>query len=354
MSDIQQALGGADPLLRFSNLNITGKAQAGLVHLLYGYLDWIAKQAVPFTCSDEFLEGWAALKNVFREPATSASGTIMFNATSNALLPAGSVVVRGDGATCVTLTDATPTNGTIVVGAQMTSDPAGVAGAFGNTPVGVTMTLSQSIVGIQSSGIVTQAFTGGNDIESDDSLRSRMLTEYQNQPHGGDQNDYVTWALNVPGVTRAWCKPNGAGAGTVVVYVMFDEVEAAYGGFPQGTNGVSVGDPRAPAATGDQLIVANAILSQQPVTALVYVCAPSANPVSFSITGVPLSARSAVRSAIADVFVRDSTPGCTVPVSHINVAIASVYGVDDFIVSPNQDITCPAGSLPTVGTITWG
>jgi uncharacterized phage protein gp47/JayE len=43
----------------------------------------------------------------------------------------------------------------------------------------------------------------------------------------------------VPGVTRAWCAPNGFGSGTVVVYTMWDSAEAAHNGFPQGTDGVS-------------------------------------------------------------------------------------------------------------------
>src|SRR5471030_2665097 len=42
-SDIAANLNGADALLRFSNLGITGRAQAGLANMHYGYLDWIAK-----------------------------------------------------------------------------------------------------------------------------------------------------------------------------------------------------------------------------------------------------------------------------------------------------------------------
>ena len=83
--DIASGFPGADPLLRFSNLNITGVAQANMANLHYGYLDWIAKQAVPFTATDEYLEGWAALKDIYRQAATSASGTVAVRVLADGL-----------------------------------------------------------------------------------------------------------------------------------------------------------------------------------------------------------------------------------------------------------------------------
>lgn len=353
--DIQAALPGAQPLLRFSNLRITGRVQARLANLHYGYLDWIAKQATPFTATDEFLEGWAALKNVFRKAATSASGAVTFTATDGTIIPAGTSIVRGDGVTGVTTADATAAGGTAVVQATIDADPTGAAGAFGNTDFGVAMSLSQAIAGVQASGSVSTAFTGGADLETDDSLRSRMLDAYQNPPQGGDATDYEEWALQVSGVTRAWCLPNGYGAGTVVVYVMFDVSEATHGGFPQGTDGVAAGESRATAATGDQLTVADHILPLQPVTALVYVVAPTASPVNFTISGITASKRTAVEAAIADVLVRNgNAKGGTIPIAYVWSAIASVSGVTDFVIStPAGDITNTVGTLPTLGTITW-
>jgi uncharacterized phage protein gp47/JayE len=353
--DITAALPGSDALLRFSNLKITGDAQAFLAHLHYGYLDWIARQSVPFTATDEFLEGWAALKGIFRTPATQASGAVTFTGAAGAVIPAGAPLVRGDGATFTVQAGAAISGGgTAVVTAIADADPAGISGIAGNTAVGGVMTLGQAIAGVQSSGAVSSAFVGGADIETDDSLRSRMLAAYQSPPEGGDQSDYVKWARAIPGVTRAWCKPSGFGVGTVVVYIMLDASRSAFGGFPQGTDGVAAGEPRATAGAGDQLAVANYILPIQPVTALVYVVAPTSNPVPFTIKGIPSAAQSLIPAAISGVFLRDGTPGSAVPIAHIWSAIAAVSGVDDFvIVSPAGDITNPAGALPTVGAITY-
>jgi len=353
--DIVSALPGSDPLLRFSNLAITGAAQAGLANLHYGYLDWIARQAVPFTATDEFLEGWAALKGVFREASTSATGSVTFTGAPGTVIPAGAVLVRGDGVTYTTLGAAViGGGGTGVVAAVADADPTGQRGTFGNAAVGTTMMLGQAIAGIQSAGVVSTAFTGGADIETDDSLRSRMLAQYQTPPRGGAATDYVAWAKEVPGVTRAWAIPNVLGAGSVVVYIMFDDSEAAHDGFPQGVNGAASDESRGTPATGDQLLVANHIWPLQPVTAFVNVTAPVAHPVDFTIQNLPIAAQASVSAAIADVFLRDGAPGQTIPLAHIWAAISGITGADGFLIlSPTASITVPAGALPTVGTITF-
>jgi uncharacterized phage protein gp47/JayE len=216
------------------------------------------------------------------------------------------------------------------------------------------MTLGSAISGIQSNGVVSTEFTGGADIEKDESLRSRMLQVYQNPPQGGAKADYETWALQVAGVTRAWCVPNADGAGTIRVYVMLDVTRAANSGFPQGSNGVAAADNRAPAATGDQLLVANYIYPLQPVTPLVRVIAPTPHLINFSISGVIPGAQAAVSAAIDDAFVRLGSPGGTVPLAQINSAIASVSGAGDFLIlSPTSDITNAVGALPKRGTMTW-
>lgn len=342
-------------MLRFSNLNITGVAQASLASLHYGYLDWIAKQAVPFTATDEYLEGWAALKGIFRQAPVSASGTVTFNGAPGAFIPAGAALVRSDGRTYAThaaVVIGVGGTGSVTAGAD--ADPAGQAGAFGNAGVGVVMSLSQAIAGVQTSARVSSAFVGGSDIESDDDLRSRMLAQYQTPPRGGARADYETWAREVPGVTRAWVIAGVMGIGSVVIYIMLDRTRAASAGFPQGINGAAGDEPRGTPATGDQLLVADHILPLQPVTAFVNVAAPAANPINFSIQNLPAGAHPYVIAAIEDVFLRDGKPGGVIAIQKIWSAIASVSGGSGFVVlAPLTDIVSPAGALPTVGGVTY-
>jgi uncharacterized phage protein gp47/JayE len=357
--DIAAGQPGSDALLRFSNLGIIGRAQANLAHLHYGYLDWISKQANPFTATGEFLEAWAGLKGVIRKGASQASGAVTYSGAVGVQVPSGATLVRGDGVTFTTTTLGTVGGGgTVAVSATAVADPKGLTGANGNTAAGSLMTLGQAIPGIQSNGTVTTLFTGGADLETDDSLRTRMLAAWQAPAQGGAAGDYKNWALAVPGVTRAWPFPNGFGAGTVVVYTMFDVTEAAFNGFPQGSNGVAAAEPRATAATGDQLAVANYILPLQPATALVYSVAPIAQAVNFTITGLTgasAATKAAIQAAIAGVFFLQGTPNIgSVALSLIESAIAAISGTQGFVITvPTGNIATTQGNLPVVGAMTY-
>lgn len=378
-SDISSGLEGTDGTLRFSNLNITGKALAGLAYLHYGYIDWISLQSNPFTATDEFLEAWAALKNVYRKGAQAATGTWTATGVPGTPIPSGSVLARGDGYTYQTTAAATVgTGNTVAIPITAILPPIDPInnrtgnGAIGTLVVGSTLALQAAIANVTSSGTVTASLTPGADIELDESLRTRMLFAYQNPPQGGDQGDYVEWATDVPGVTRAWCLPNGFGAGTVVLYVMLDSAESAFNGFPQGTNGVSQYDqgpgnvPRGVVATGDQLDVANAVVTSQPVTALLYVCSPIAAPVNFTISGIAgasAATKTQIAQTITGIFVQYGAPigaagsgnvNATVDLDLIESAIADIPGTQGFvIVSPSGNITGTLGQLPTLGTVTY-
>lgn len=368
-ADIQSSLPGTDPLLRFSSFGVIGRALAGLGQLQYGYTDYIAKQSNPFTASDEFLEAWAALKAIYREPASQAGaltpGQIQFPIAPGNVntIPAGTAISRSDGVGYTTTAEGTISGATITVAAVANADPAGLTGVFGNCAVGTAMTLGVSIAGITSTGIVSAAFTGGADVETDESLRTRMLFAYQNPAQGGAQADYVQWARQVAGVTRAWCNPVGFGAGTVVVYAMLDQAESGNNGFPVGSNGVAANEPRGVAATGDQLTIANWIFPLRPVTALVYVCSPIAMPVNFTITGTSgftTAQREAIAASISGIFVLYGSPvgapgqSGVVDLSYIESAIAAITGTQGFVItSPLQNIVGTTGQLPVLGVITW-
>ena len=363
-ADIASALPGADPLLRFSNLGILGDAEAAMANGLYGFLDWIALQAVPFTATGEFLEGWAALKGVTRQAATYADGPWQFTGVNGTVLPAGTVIQRGDGFTYTVDANETVSGGVVNVTATAT-----VAGAAGNAASGVLGTLGTAIAGINSGGATTGPVTGGADVQSDASLRSEMLQAYSSPAVGGSATDYVRWALATAGVTRAWWGGEySSTAGTVVVYFMMDVAEAAFGGFPQGTNGVAAAETRDTPATGDQLAVANAIYPLQPVTALVYAVAPLANAVAMTIAGISGASpatKTAIAAAIDAVYLQYSAPGGIVDLSYIESAIAAVAGTAGFVitvvscshgtVSPGSDgnVTANAGYLNVRGTLTY-
>lgn len=367
MQDISGTGTGLDGFLQFAVIKVLAWVQAAFAYLHYGYLDYIAKQAVPWTATDEYAAGWGALIGVTQEDATAASGNIQFPGTVGVAVPNLTVIVRSDGATFTSTAEAT------VAATGYISIPvtANVAGAAGNSDTGTSFRLQTPIAGIVGNSGVALApgLKGGADQEAFDHFKSRYLQEYAAPPQGGSRNDYIEWASAVSGVTRAWVKPGGMGAGTVVVYTMFDETEAADGGFPQGTNGVATNEPRDVAATGDQLTVANALFSEQPVEALVYSCAPINSPVPFSITGLgannTAAMQAAIQAALSAMFTSIAQVGGTINPANGDAwpaidpsswysALNAIPGLTSYAVpTPSAPITPGTGELFTLGACTF-
>ena len=351
-ADINANLPGADALLRFSNLRVLGTVQAGLAHQHYGYLDWIALQATPYTATDEYLAAWGALKSVYQKGATQASGQVTFPASGSPTIPVGTPVSRSDGTGYQVTALVSSTATSITVQIQANADASGLTGAFGNSDAGTSFTLGQTIAGVTSTGTSTQ-ISGGADLETQSDFRTRVVAAYQAPAQGGAKSDYEQWALDVPGVTRAWCVPLVNGPGTVGVFVMLDVANAANNGLPNGSNGVASSEKRDHAAAGDQLTVANFIYPLRPVTALVYVLAPTLVPVNFTIQGVRSTDQAAVSVALASLLQSTAQPGWVVDAQAIWAAISVATTSDFHIVSPSGDINLTTGQLPVLGTITW-
>lgn len=352
-------------LLQKALLRVVAYAQAGLSYEHYAYLDYIALQAVPWTATDEFLDGWAALKGVYREAATQTIGTATFSSSQpNIDIPAGTSVTRADGVLFVTTADANTGSGMNAV----VTIQAVTAGSAGNFDPNTVFNLTSPILYVNAKSTTSVQTTAGADQELDSSLRTRMLAAYAAPPQGGDRQDYIEWALAVPGVTRAWIAPNGMGPGTVNLFTMFDEAEAANGGFPQGTNGVASNETRDTPATGDQLTVANVIFGEEPVTALVYSTAPTPQPVNFTISGLGsnnnATMQAQIEAALSAMFLQLANVGGTVdpadgaawPAIEPNDwygALSAISGLNNFNVSaPAGPITPASGSLFTLGAVT--
>ncbi len=361
-SYIQSELKTGGNLLRFSNIGVISDADAGMAHLHYGYLDYIARQATPYNASDEYLAAWAALKDVFRKAANPARcADVRFSGIVGQVIPAGRRLNRADGYqylldnTVIIGTDGSAIGEVTAILPSSLEDATG-GGNRGNSAPGTLLTLDIAIDGVQATATALSKITGGADIESEDAFRSRMLLAYQNIPQGGNDTDYQSWALSVPGVTRCWVKRRLMGAGTVGIYIMCDDND--YAGFPQGSDGISsLEEWGAVKASGDQRRVADAIYPQQPIIALVYVCAPVAQPIDFVISGIShadSATTAAINTAIDEVFFTEGEPGGKILWSSLLLAIGEVAGTGGFIMqSPAANIELQTGKLPIRGTVSY-
>lgn len=334
IQDIEARLPGTDARLRRSNLNVLARTHSGAVHGLYGYLDWIARQVLPDTADAEILERWASIWGVTRKAASFAVGPVTLTGTTGAVVPAGTVLQAADGQEFATNAEVTLAAGTAT--AQVT---ALVAGQAGNLVAGTTLTLVSPVAGVNAQATVASGgLTGGADTETDDTLRARLLSRIQAPPHGGAKSDYIAWALEVAGVTRAWVYPAELGLGTVTVRFVRDDDASII--------------PDAAEVTAVQTYLD----ALRPVTAGLTVVAPIAVPLNPTIQLTPNTStvQAAVQAEIADLLRREAEPGGTILISHIREAISLAAGETNHVLTvPAGDVTHTTGQIATMGTITW-
>ncbi len=214
----------------------------------------------------------------------------------------------------------------------------------------IHLDLVSPIAGVGSQGTVAAGgIVSGADLESDEALRERWLDRVRRPPHGGADFDYVKWAREVPGVTRAWVLANGMGLGTVVVWFVMDDKP----------------DTIIPDA-GEVAIVADYIARHvdpetglevgSPVTADVYVVAPTPIVLDPEISVTPDTAaiRAAVTGNLLDFIQREAVPGGTIEISRFEEAISTSEGeFDHETTTPAADITHASGEIAVLGTVTW-
>lgn len=212
-------------------------------------------------------------------------------------------------------------------------------GALGNASVGTTLQFVSPVLGVASAAIVgADGLAGGADIEGIDAYRARVVERFALQPHGGNQDDYVTWAKAQPSVTRAWVLRNWVGLGTVGVFVVNDNAADITLTAPE-LERVKVG-----------------IEDLRPVTAEVYVQSPTLVPVHYTLSVTPdtVRVRAAVEAALQALHARESDLGARMYLTHISEAISGAAGEDDHhIASPAADLVPAAHELLVYGGVTW-
>jgi len=335
-TEIEANLPGADAALRRTVLGVLARVNAGAVHGLYGYLDWMARQILPDTAEGEFLDRHASIWGVERKAAAFATGTVDFTGTDGVVIAGGSELKRSDGLKYVIGADV-PIQG----GVASVTVTAQLAGADGVAAAGQALNLTSPIAGIDSGALVAAGgLVGGTDEETNADLLARVLARIQQPPHGGADFDYVTWALDVAGVTRAWVYAQELGLGTVTVRFMMDEAYA---------DGIPL--------AADVNAVQTSMDAVRPVTADLTVLAPIAVALDVTVSGLDpatQAVKDAITAELADLIKREAVPGGTILISHIREGISIAAGeADHVLVSPVADIPHTTGQIATMGAITW-
>lgn len=333
---------GAKAMIPNSVLRIMSDAMAGLTHLTFLYLDWLAKQLMPDTAEQEWLDrhGQIWLVNADgskgRKAATYASGTVQFEGNDDIVIPVGTTMNGANGVEYQTVTQ-----GEIGSGGLGTAEAVALtSGSVSNLPDGDTLSLEPAIPGVTLVTLLGD-MTGGVDEETDDQLRERILFRIQNPPMGGSQADYVRWAMAVPGVTRAWAAQE-IGPGTMTVRFLMDDLYPDNHGLP---------------TPADVEVVSDYIDKMRPVTVKdTFVMAPILYFYDITIrnlTNDDPSVRARIEASIKDMEFERSKPGQTWYRSWVDEAISQAVGEETHELDyETTEMPAPA-YMPVLGTILY-
>jgi uncharacterized phage protein gp47/JayE len=350
---VMASLPGSDANVPNSVLRVMSDNQGALCHLTLQYIDWLALQLLPDTAETEWLDrhGQIWLVNADgskgRKLATLSSGAASFQGLQNgAVIPAGTQLQSGapmpvnyespnNVVSLETLQDITTYMAAPVTGNIRALDP----GTFGNLDPGTGLSFSTPVPGVaQSATVVTLA--GGTDDETDDELRARVLLRIRQPPMGGDLEDYVQWAQQYPGVTRAW-SANEMGIGTITLRFLMDDLYPNNDGWP---------------TSGDITNVQAYIDSKRPVTVKdCFVLAPIKQIINITIDSlVPntAEAQAEVEQSIRNMLFQMAAPGQTIYAAWVSYAIMNAPSVVSFDLVTNADyVMASVGNMAVLGTI---
>lgn len=295
-------------------------AVAAVAEQLYANQAWVWRQAFPDQADEDTLEKMAAQRGVPRKVANLAVGTVRFSGAPDTIVPAGT--------TLSTTVASYVTTQTVTIGGGGTVDAAASAekpGQAANVSAITAALVTGAPGGVATGSIVSM--TGGSDAETIPALLERLLFVLSQPAQGGNRNDYRTWALEVPGVRRAFVFPLRRGVGTVDLVPMpesglpsaqlLDDVQAYI-------------DPRKPVGMG-----ADGFMAVAPTPVLVNITGTLVLEPGISLAEVTPQ----IESGLQRIFY-DSEPGETLHKVRIEATIVNVPGVRDVtLTSPLANIT---------------
>lgn len=345
-------LKGSDAAIWPNNLYVTAKVKGGALKALFDRLDIVRKDIHAHTAGLDGVLRHATEFGLARRPAVAAAGTVTVVTSGPASVLKGARLLRSDGLAYIT------TSGRTVRGVETFRLPvaAEVAGAAGNLDAEASLDPDTDTSGaIESVTVDAPGLIGGAEPEDiGTSLRARVLFRKRNPIHGGAPADYVTWASEVPGVTRVFVARRPFGNGTVGVYPMMDDSR------PEGI----------PLAA-DIARIAEHVALYEPAGADVIVAAPTRVPINITVTKLSpndAATQALVRTELIDAFMRRGRVAGTDPghpalpflttlhtfsASWVSEAVSQSLGENSHRLAPLDDVVVPAYHVPVLGTLTF-
>lgn len=188
---------------------------------LYIDLDYVQRQAYIMSATGDSLDKLAPLGGISRYAASAAVRLGLFNIA----VPIGSrfSTINGENSIDLTATAAAGMSGGQYA-YQLTAD---TPGSIGNDYTGPVLPIT-SIQGLTSAQI-TDVLVPGDDAETDEEFRERLLLALTDRPFGGNVAAYREKIMSIDGVGAVQVYPTWNGGGTVKCVILgADYMPASY------------------------------------------------------------------------------------------------------------------------------
>lgn len=306
----------------------------------YAYQTYLNDQAFADTADEAHFWRLAMLRGLGQKEAAPAKGTVRFTGVDGTTIPITTQISRSDGT--VYTTDVAVSVGDVTTGLVDVAVTAEAPGAAGSNEDSSVLTLASSIPGVDSSATWLTTTIDGSDDETQADGLTRYIQDVQNpESDGGTTGDYVRWALQVAGVTRAWEYAIGA-----------NEVAVAFVRDNDGTGSAILPD------AGERTAVVDYVQSKAPITVTVSARTLTALNVNVTLTALSpntTAVKAAVLAELQDLFDRRSEiqPGVSIALSQIDGAISNATGeVSHVMTVPAAAVAPTSTQMPILGTVT--
>lgn len=335
-ANIEYATDGASALFARFEAGVS-RALGAMGWGLHRHIAHVAREVMlKGETTGEGVELWSRLTRLEDKPASKASGVLDVTSVGVANVSIGDTWTRADGA----VYEATEDVAFTAVGGETLPVPveAVEAGSAGDLSAGATASLVNPIANIEADAVVSTEIDGGEDAETPEAKRSRLLQRTGTAPLGGGPGDWEGWALEVPGITRAWEIANADGSGTVLILVVNDLNDPIEADAATITAAQDYIDSKRPLPLGGR--VDSPLLVDLPLT--------------IELSPDTPAIRAAVEVEVGDFLARAAEPGVTIHPSQISEAISIATGEESHVLSvPAAAITYGARDIPVLGTITY-
>jgi len=312
-------------------------AAAAQLYSLYVYADWVMRMGFPQTAEGEYLDRHAEVRGITRVGATKAVGNLEFSLTApltqSITVPAGTVCLTAAGLRFETSEEGVIPSGSITctVGAA-----AMACGSEYNTPPDTVIYMAVPPIGV-SSCRNPSAFSGGDDRESDEDFRKRVISSYKRLPNGANAAFYEQEALSLPNIAAVKLFPRARGLGTL------DIVAASDSGMPSETM---------------LSAIKGHLDALRELCVDIHVSAPTSVGIDITTEIAPddshtqVEAEENVIAALGSYF-SGGLLGKNVLLAELGRVIFNAEGVKNYrITAPASDILINSGELPVLGTVT--